>query len=322
MYNFKKNAKAYIVYSGATHRIDLYSDITASQTFDEQGYKRKTLHNLTDLHDHAVVNSANPANFSFTTPIPNSDIPPVILSLGSNYSSGTLNSFDLYIQSDNIIYILNNCVIESMAFNIEMKAVLTVSVSGTASKLSKFGNVGTVTIPGSVSADSRFNRTYSRVDRLAVTIEDNTLDSIAALHMDLKNDINWSGYKTVNKAVIGGIMYPDSYVLQGRTLSGSITQFITSQNSNSLFDTSTDSPIDISIYYLGYSSANSLLRFTLPSTVFTRRLNFEELINRVYDFRLNYNSAATVEPIYKTAKTATTMNFTVPANSGLIALIN
>ena len=77
MYNFKKNAKLYIVELDATgsalkqHSIEIYSDITASQTFDEQGYKRKTLHNLTDLHDYAVVNNANVANFSFTTPVLN-----------------------------------------------------------------------------------------------------------------------------------------------------------------------------------------------------------------------------------------------------------
>jgi hypothetical protein len=318
MYNFKKNAKAYIVYSGQKYQIDIYSDITASQTFDEQGYKRKTLHNLNHLHDHAVINNANPANFSFTTPIPNVSTTPVILTLGSDYSSGTIKNFDLYIESDNVIYVLTTCVIESMAFNIEIRAPLTVSISGTASKLSKFGNVGSVTIPGT---SNTFSRSYTTVDRLSVSIEGLELDSLAAVHMDLKNDLNWSGYKTINSAVEGTMMYPDSYVLQGRTLSGSLTQFVTSETADTLFDTSTDSPIDIGIYYLGYSSTNTLLRFTLPSTVFTRRLNFEELINRVYDFRLNYNSAATVEPIYKTAK-GTTMDFRDPFNSGLIALIN
>lgn len=321
MYNFKKNAKAYIVTSDAVpqqYRIDLYSDITASQTFDEQGYKRKTLHNLNHLHDHAVVNRANPANFSFTTPIPNVSSTPIILTLGSDYSTGNIKYFDLYIESDNVIYVLNTCVIESMTFNIEMRAILTVSISGTASKLSKFGNVGSVTIPGAVNT---FTRSYTIVDRLNTTIEGITLDSLAAINMDLKNDLSWTGYTTINQAVAGTMMYPNGYVLQGRTLSGSLTEFITSQNTDKLFDTSTDSPVNISIYYLGYSSTIPLLKFILPSTVFTRRLNFEELINRVYDFRLNYNSAATVEPIYKTA-TGTTMDFRDPFNSGLIALIN
>jgi hypothetical protein len=132
-------------------------------------------------------------------------------------------------------------------------------------------------------------------------------------------------------------MYPGSYVLQKRTLSGSITQFITSENSSTLSDTSTNSVINISVYDLTYSSSNPLLKFDLPSTVFTRRINFEELINRVYDFRLNYNSTTdAVEPIYKAGGAsivlpnrpspppqplANRMNFSSSFNSGLIALI-
>lgn len=321
MYNFKKNVKAYIATSNGTYRVDLYSDITASQTFDEQGYKRKTLHNLRDLHDHAVVNNANPANFSFTTPLPNSDVYPIILALAVDYSSNTVDSFDLYIQSDNVIYVLSKCIIDAVTFNIEMKAVLTISISGTASKLSKFGNVGSAIIPGKVSADSNFSRTYTTVDRLNISIANSTLDSVAAINLDLKNDINWSGYKTINNAVKNIMMYPQDYVLQGRTLAGSITQFITSENSNLLFDTSTSSTVNISIYCLAYSSTNTLLKFTLPSVVFTRRLNFEELINRVYDFRLNSNGTL-VWPIYKSATAPTSMDFRVSSNSGLIALIN
>lgn len=303
MYNFKKNVKAYIVELDASgnatnqHAVELYSDITASQTFDEQSYKRKTLHNLTDLHDYAVVNNANVANFSFTTPILSiANGIPIVLSLGSTYSSGNIAYFDLYIQSDNVIYLIKKAVIDSLAFNLERNAVLTVSVSGTASKISKFGNVGSVTIPG-----TPFNvgiKSYTNIDKLNVSISGTILSSIASIHMDLKNDISWYPNNTVNEAVAGTMMYPDSYTLQGRTLSGSITQFLTSENVDTVSDTSTTAPIVISIYCSTYSTTTPLLEFNLPSTVFTRRLNFEELINRVYDFRLNYNST-TVKPIYK-----------------------
>lgn len=301
MYNFKKNAKAYIVTSDASpqqYQIDIYSDITASQTFDEQGYKRKTLHAQNDLHDYAVVNNANPANFSFTTPIGDSTTTPIILELGGTYSTTTNNmtSFDLYIQSDNVIYKLQKCVIESLAFNIEMKSILTVSVSGTASKLIKFGNVGSVTIPGTINT---LNRTYARVDSLRVKIANSVLDSIAAVHVDIKNEINWISNNTVNEAITGNMMYPGSFVLQSRTLSGSITQFLTSDNVDLYSDTTTNSTVVISLYYNNYSTSTAFLEFNLPSTVFTRRLNFEELINRVYDFRLNSNPTIPVKPIYK-----------------------
>ena len=300
MYNFKKNAKLYIIELNADgsalrqHSIEIYSDITASQTFDEQGYKRKTLHNLTDLHDYAVVNNANVANFSFTTPLLNITTVPIVLSLARDYSSGNLTNFDIYIQSDNVIYKITKCVIESIAFNIEMKSVLTLSVSGTASKLAKFGNVGSVTIP--VGSSGVFTPTlgtgskYPYIDRMNVSIDGNALDSIASVHADLKSDISWYNNNTIQEAVAGTMMYPGSYVLQGRTISGSITQFLTSANVDTSVDTSTSSPIVISLYNVSYSSTTPILEFNLPSTVFTRRLNFEELINRVYDFRLNSNT--------------------------------
>lgn len=301
MYNFKKNAKLYIIELDAAgaalrqHSIEIYSDITASQTFDEQGYKRKTLHNLTDLHDYAVVNNANVANFSFTTPIRNITTVPIILSLGREYSSGNITNFDSYIQSDNVIYKLSKCVIEALTFNIDMKSILTVSVSGTARKLTKFGDVGSVTIPtgssGIFTPVSGTGLKYATIDRMSVTIDGNTLDSIAAVHVDLKNDISWYSNNTIQEAVAGTTMYPGSYVLQGRTLSGSLTQFITSADVDySLVDTSTTSPIVIKLYNTGDAVATPTLEFNLPSAVFTRRLNFEELINRVYDFRLNSNT--------------------------------
>lgn len=294
MYNFKKNAKLYIVEldaSGAAtnqHSIEIYSDITASQTFDEQGYKTKTLHNQLALHEYAVVNNANVGNFSFTTPVLNVSTIPKLLTLGGEYSSGNLTSFDTYIQSDNVIYKLTKCIVEGLTFNIERNAVLTMSVSGTTSKINKFGNVGSVTIPGTpVSVGTK---AYTSIDRMNISINGSALDSIASVHVDLKNDVSWYSNNTVNEAVAGTMMYPGSYVLQGRTLSGSITQFLTSANVDTLVDTSTSAPIIISLYNVGYSSTTPILEFNLPSTVFTRRLNFEELINRVYDFRLNSNT--------------------------------
>lgn len=302
MYNFKKNVKVYLVEldsSGAAtnqHSLEIYSDITASQTFDEQGYKRKTLHALTDLHEHAVINNANPANFSFTAPILDISSTPILLSLGSSYSTGNIAYFDLYIQSDNTIYQIKKSVIESLAFNLERNSILTVSVSGTASKLSKYGNVGSVTIPG--TPVSIGTKKYSRIDTMSVSIDGSVLDSIASVHMDLKNEIEWYANNTVQEAVAGTMMYPGSYVLQGRTLSGSITQFLTSANVDTIADTSTSAAIVLSIFSSAYSSSTPILQFNLPSTAFTRRLNFEELINRVYDFRLNTN-ATIVKPIYK-----------------------
>jgi hypothetical protein len=162
--------------------------------------------------------------------------------------------------------------------------------------VSKFGNVGAVTIPGTT-----FNvgtKAYISIDRLSTVVSGVSMSNIAALNVDIKNEISWTQNTTVNDAIAGNMVYPASYVLQGRTFSGSITQFLTSDNVDTLSDTSTSASVVIGIFNEGYSSTTPILQFNLPSTVFTRRLNFEELINRVYDFRLNSNLTI-VKPIYK-----------------------
>jgi hypothetical protein len=40
------------------------------------------------------------------------------------------------------------------------------------------------------------------------------------------------------------------------------------------------------------------LRFNLPSIVYTKRVGTDDIINRVFDYRLNTNST-NVKPIYK-----------------------
>lgn len=297
MYNIRKNAKAYIVYYDTAqavyrrYQVEIYNDITVSQTFDEQGYKRKTLHSLISVHEDATVNSANPANFSFTTPLLSIAEAPIFLSLGGDCSSGNLNNFDLYIESNNVIYRVTKCVIEQMNYNIQRNSILTISISGTGSKLEKFGNVGSVTIPGTPLTYS--TKSYVPINKLSVAIGSTVLDSITSLNIDLKNDILWYPSKTINEAIQGTTMYPAAYALQGRALSGSITQFLTSSNVDTLSDTSTTSQVVIDVYSDLYSMSNAILEFNLPSTVFTRRLNIEELISRVYDFRLNTNSGIT-----------------------------
>lgn len=291
MYNFKKNAKLYIVEGGNKHSINIYSDISASQTFDEQSYKLKTLHNLNNLHEGATITKASPANFGFTTPILDATSAPVILRLATDYTGGNIPSFDVYIESDNVRYKLEKAVIESSTFNISMDSVLTVSISGSASKLS----VHQGSIPGTPVVDVVTG--YVKPTGVAVTINSIALESIASLNIEVANDVSWTPNSTLHKSLSNNIAYPESYTIQGRRVSGSITQFLTSDNVASLSDTTTTSPIVIDIF-TAIGQTTPFLKFNLPSSVFTRRLNMDELFNRVYDFRLNSNST-NVKPIYK-----------------------
>jgi hypothetical protein len=297
MYNLKKNVKLYIVDGSNKHSIETYSDVTMSQTFDEQSYKRKTLHAQSDLHEGASITKANVANFSFTTPIKNATTTPIVLSLGSNYTNGNLSSFDMYMESDNLIYKIEKCVIETLTFNIQKESILTVSVSGTGSKVSLYSNPSAVqSIPGDLVDEGTTSYIINR--GIYTSIAGTELASVAALNIEVSNSVIWTPYNTLHSSLQGNIAYPSGFALEGRRISGSITQFLTSENIGTLVsDTSTNSSLDLRIYDV-IGAATPVLRFNLPSVVYTKRLGAEDIFNRVFDFRLNTNST-TVKPIYK-----------------------
>lgn len=275
------------------HRIDVYADINVSQTFDEQSYSTKTLHNLLSLHEDAVIIKANPANFSFTTPIFNySSISyPIIFELGTKVlSSGNLDYFDLYLETDTELFKLDTCVIESLVFNINHNDILTMSVSGTAKQLSR----GHSSVPGTLVSDTQ---DYSALRNINIELNSTTAESITATNIEFVNSVNWVDYRTLHDAVDGNISYPDNFVLAERRISGSFTQHLTSDNVTTFADNAVGQPLVINVYSED-SQSPSLLEFNLPSIVYTRRLGLGEVYTRVYDFRLNYNTTI-IQPIYK-----------------------
>ena len=285
MFNFKKNSKVFLVQNGLRYRVEVYPDLSASQTFDEQGYKRKTLHNQVDLHDHAVVVKANVANFSMTVPVFDQASMQKELELSSLYTDGQAPSFDLYIESDNTIYKLEKCVFETTTYNLARNEVLTASLSGSASKLIKF----TGALPGTLQATP--TRQYVRITQLSCKISTTTLSGIINANIEVANNIEWTKNDTVHESVTGTISYPQNYVLSGREVKGSFTHYLTTENETQLSDYSTILPIELAVN-------SNLLVFNLPSVVFTRRQEFGDLFTRTYDFRLNTNTSV-VKPTYK-----------------------
>ena len=66
-FNFIKEAELYIVHNNQQHSIDI-SQIDFSQTFAQQNFSVKTLHNQAANFEGSVINTANPGDFSFTFP--------------------------------------------------------------------------------------------------------------------------------------------------------------------------------------------------------------------------------------------------------------
>lgn len=284
MFNFKKNSKLYLVQNGLKYKLEVYPDFSASQTFSEQGYKRKTLHDQVAVHDHASITRANSANFSFTVPFFDQSTIQKEIELATTYTNGVVPFFDLYVESDNIIYKLEKSVFEGTTFNIARDAPLTVSLSGSASKILKVES-----IPGTLQTAP--SREFTRVSTMEVTIGGTTMTAVANVNIEVENDITWIKNDTIHESLTGNIIYPQNFVLSGREVKGSLTQFLTSENQDDLQDQSITASLTISIN-------TNLLAFSLPSVVFTRRTEFGELVARTYDYRLNTNNSV-VKPIYK-----------------------
>lgn len=290
MFNFKKLTAAYLVDSSNNqHTLQMYPDFTMSQTFSERDIKKKTLHQQNNLHQGAKISRANPANFNFTFPIlDDSNTPPLIL-LATEYANGTISYGDLYIVADNITYLINKAVIETITFNFTANEVITASINGSAKSIEPF--VGS--IPGTPVTIS--NLVYNSVRTTDIEIDSVSLGSVVSLNLEIANSVQWLENQTLHDTINSSIVYPENYVVTERRVSGSLTEFLTSDNSSDLSSYAEGVDIDITI---GSTTAAALLRFHLPSSTYTRRETPGDVYTRTYDFRLDSNNN-TVKPIYK-----------------------
>ena len=134
-YIFKKEVEVYLVHSGTKYKLDI-SSIEFSQSFQEKSYEVKTLHNQSSF-EGSSINRANPAEFSFNTPLLEELRHKVVFDRLLDCTS-----FDLYISSQQDVFKLEKCVIQDGTFEINKSRPLRLSVSGEASKLSKYTPTG------------------------------------------------------------------------------------------------------------------------------------------------------------------------------------
>lgn len=286
MYNFKRDAKVYFYVNGILYPVDVYPDVSISQTFNEDSHNRKTLHRQLDLHKAASITEANPANFSFTVPIKVSEtIEPNMSIFEADYASGTIEPIDIFVTFTNKKFKLNKAVVESMVYNISMSELLTISVSGTASKLEEV-----LTLPA-VPAVANLDP-YVMVRGVKAEINSTVIPSVAAVSIETNNSITWTDNSTLHKSLASQVSYRDNYVLTERRLSGSITEFLLDEAAPTS-EYSSAASIAISVYSeVGQSLP--LMTFQLPVAVYTRRLSLDDLLTRVYDFRLTDNTVSII----------------------------
>ena len=100
VYNFLKESSVFIVHGGSRYAINTTPEVSISQTFAEDSYTVKTLHDQTKMFEGTTITKANPANFSFGVYLTEEKDETIVKSLLTEYdtSSGEqlIKSFDLY----------------------------------------------------------------------------------------------------------------------------------------------------------------------------------------------------------------------------------
>ena len=297
-YNFTKEAEVYVVYSGNKHKLDI-SSISFSQTFAQNSYEVKTLHNQKNLFAGSVINKANPANFEFTFPALKDGDFSTIFNLLVDYQGTTnkLRTFDLYISTKLDVFKVETAVLTNGSFVIERSRPLSIAIQGEAAKVSRIGSASSYTIPG--SAQSRTNtRTYIASPAIEAIIAyggfNTTLTNIVGVSIELQNEGKWNAYRTLHSALsattASSSMYPSSFSLQKRTLAGSISQFLTDKNTALLQQWDTAATLTLKA---GNGTGASFRGFSFGPTTcsFTNRVGVGSTFVQNIDWRLVTNPA-------------------------------
>ena len=138
-YSFLKESKLYIVYSGSRYQIYPTSTISFSQTFASDSYSVKTLHDQSKMFDGSKVTKANPANFNFDVPLTEEKDESIIIDLLSDLEAEgqQLKSFDIYVQTTQSTFKLENAIITSGNFDFSPNNPFTLRLQGEGTKLSR-----------------------------------------------------------------------------------------------------------------------------------------------------------------------------------------
>lgn len=287
-YNFKRDIKVYVVVGSLKYKLEINPDITFSQTFEERSSNVKTLHGPLDYFERAVINKANPGNFSFSAPLNRGRNTDIFLDWLMLNPGNSLNALDVYFDTGTEIFLLKKSVAETGTIQLAKNQIPTIALTGTFSRLTRFGPSGTV-IPGALQTlDTVPNSSIILPNYMLLELNGVQLKNIVSVTIELKNEVQWIENNTIHASLYvtgaSDTTYPEAFVVSGKTLSGTVQQYVTAENRTNLQTWSTTSTFRLRI---GNSLNNYSLDCNFPSVVFTNRLDTQDAFVQFYDFRLN-----------------------------------
>ena len=291
-YNFLKESNVHLVYGGSRYLIKTTPDVSFSQTFAEDAYEVKTLHDQTKMFQGTSITKANPADFSFTIHLTKEKDETIVKSLLTDYDTTEgqtrIKTFDLYIVTGESTFKLNECVLINGDFNLSKGSASTLAVAGQAQKLERVGDAS-YSLPGSlVSASSTRTPTLSLID---VEVGGSDVTNIISATLSVQNEIEWTPYETLQSSLsvtsASNAMYPSGFTLGRRVVSGNIVQYITSNNSSTVQTFDTDTTVRVKTVVDG----STFLDANLANCMFTKRANVADVFTQTFDYRLVGNPA-------------------------------
>ena len=293
-HSFLRESKLYIVYGGNQYRIFTTTAISFSQTFAEDSYPVKTLHDQSKMFEGSTITKANQANFSFTVPLTIEKDESIVLDLISDLvDNEQLKSFDMYVQTGSATFKVESCVVTSAGFGFNPRDQFKVEVEGQGVKLTKVGDES-YSIPGSVQSLSS-TRTPLLVYPV-ISIDSLSMNSLISASLQIQNDISWTPYETLQDSLSvtssSNAMFPSAYTITGRVVSGAIRQYQTDNNITQFDDFSTNSNITLKAVEVGKASSDSgFFSININPAMYTARMNVNEVYSQSYDYRSLDNTA-------------------------------
>ena len=286
-FNFLRESQLHIHYGSDRYNVKVTPSLSFSQTFAEDAYEVKTLHDQTKMFQGTSITKANPANFSFEVHLTKEKDEQIVLDLLTDYdtSSGEqlLKSFDMYIVSNAQTLKLDDCVITQGEFRFDKGNPLILAVSGNARKLERVGDEN-YSLPGNLVSSSA-TRTPTK-PLLDVEVGGSDVTNLIGATLQVQNNINWTPYETLQNSLsvtnATNAMYPTTYSLGNRVVSGNITQFFTDANASEFQTFNTNTSVAVKTVVDGSTFFNA----NLSGCMFTKRTNAGEIFTQVYDYRL------------------------------------
>ena len=292
-YSFLRESKLYIVYGGTRYRIYTSSAVSFNQTFAEDSYSVKTLHDQSKMFEGSTINKANPASFSFDVPLTIEKDESVIITLLGNLTDGQLKKFDIYVVTTNSTFKLENAIITSAEMDFVPDNPFIVRLEGQGTKLSRAGDEN-FSLPGSAQSESS-TRTPLMVYPV-ITADSLDMNNIISINFQLSNDVEWTKYTNLHSSLSvtnsSNAMFPSAYTVKTRTASGEIRQYQTDNNITQFDDFSTNTDLTIKAIEVGKASnATPFFQLQLNPVMYTARMEMGEVFAQSYDFRSLDNTA-------------------------------